>query len=113
MYREKWDRADYKAATILKAIKAEPIFDAEEEIPIEDDGPTEYLVEALSDSHEGWFPKGELSLIGGSSGSGKTYWMITLLGKVQKGVDVWGHKAKARDYRVLLHDRSTRPCFAR
>ena len=30
---EKVGRADYKAATILKAIKAEPIFDAGEESP--------------------------------------------------------------------------------
>jgi hypothetical protein len=111
LYREKWERSDYRSATILKAVKGEPIFDAEEEIPIEDDGPTEYLVDALSEGHEGWFPKGEVSLIGGSSGSGKTYWMITLLGKVHKGGDVWGHHAKARDYRVLLHDRSPKAMF--
>ncbi|MGB9071461.1 MAG: hypothetical protein WCC22_02235 [Terriglobales bacterium] len=111
LYREKWERSDYRSATILKAAKGEPIFDAEEEIPIEDDGPTEYLVDALSEGHEGWFPKGEVSLIGGSSGSGKTYWMITLLGKVHKGGDVWGHKATARDYRVLLHDRSPKAMF--
>jgi hypothetical protein len=37
--------------------------------------------------------------------------MITLLGKVHKGGDVWGHKAKARDYRVLLHDRSPKAMF--
>ncbi len=111
LYRDKLERTDYRSATILKAIKGEPVFDVEEEIPIEDDGPTEYLVDALSDSHEGWFPKGEVSLIGGSSGSGKTYWAVTLLGKVHKGGDVWGHKAKARDYRVLLHDRSPKAMF--
>ena len=117
LYREKWeDRADYRENTISRAIvaaikDAPVVFDDSEDEPIEDDSPTEYLVDALSEGHEGWFPKGEVSLIGGSSGSGKTYWMITLLGKVHKGGDVWGHHAKARDYRVLLHDRSPKAMF--
>ena len=115
LYRDKWEREDYRENTITRAIMAvvkdaPVIFDDSEDL-IEDDGPTEYLVDALSESHEGWFPLGELSLIGGSSGSGKTYWMITLLGKVHKGGDVWGHTAKARDYRVLLHDRSPKAMF--
>jgi hypothetical protein len=115
LYREKWEREDYRENTITRAIMAvvkdaPVIFDDSEDL-IEDDGPTEYLVDALSESHEGWFPLGELSLIGGSSGSGKTYWMITLLGKVHKGGDVWGHTAKPRDYRVLLHDRSPKAMF--
>ena len=115
LYREKWEREDYRENTITRAIMAvvkdaPVIFDDSEDL-IEDDGPTEYLVDALSESHEGWFPLGELSLIGGSSGSGKTYWMITLLGKVHRGGDVWGHTARARDYRVLLHDRSPKAMF--
>jgi hypothetical protein len=115
LYRDKWEREDYRETTITRAIMAVAkdtpvVFDDSEDI-IEDDGPTEYLVDALSESHEGWFPLGELSLIGGSSGSGKTYWMITLLGKVHKGGDVWGHTAKPRDYRVLLHDRSPKAMF--
>jgi hypothetical protein len=56
--------------------------------------------------HEGWFPKGEVSLIGGSSGAGKTSWAMPLLEKIRKGVDIFGHTSKPRDYRVLLHDRS-------
>jgi hypothetical protein len=116
LYRDKWeDREDYRETTITRAIAAvlkdTPVFDGSDDELIEDDGPTEYLVDALSESHEGWFPLGEVSLIGGSSGSGKTYWMITLLGKVHKGGDVWGHTAKARDYRVLLHDRSPKAMF--
>ncbi|MGC2476642.1 MAG: AAA family ATPase [Candidatus Sulfotelmatobacter sp.] len=107
LYREKWERSDYRSLTILKAIKGEPIFDSSDDEPIEDDGPTEYLVDALPEPmHEGWFPKGEVSLIGGSSGAGKTSWAMPLLEKIRKGVDVFGHSAKQRDYRVLLHDRS-------
>jgi hypothetical protein len=83
------------------------IFDSSDDDPIEDDGPTEYLVDALTEPmHEGWFPKGEVSLIGGSSGAGKTSWAMPLLEKIRKAEDVFGHKAKQRDYRVLLHDRS-------
>lgn len=111
LYRDKWDRPDYKWSTIWKVIKGADVVTFSDDEPMEEDGPTEYLVDALSESHEGWFPLGELSLIGGSSGSGKTYWMITLLGKVHKGGDVWGHTAKARDYRVLLHDRSPKAMF--
>jgi hypothetical protein len=107
LYREKWERSDYRSATILKAIKGEPIFDNSDDEPIEDDGPTEYLVEALPEPmHEGWFPKGEVSLIGGSSGAGKTSWAMPLLERIRKGEDVFGHISKPRDYRVLLHDRS-------
>lgn len=107
LYREKWERSDYRSLTILKAIKGDPVFDSSDEDPIEDDGPTEYLVDALPEAmHEGWFPKGEVSLIGGSSGAGKTSWAMPLLERIRKGDDVFGHKAKPRDYRVLLHDRS-------
>jgi hypothetical protein len=115
LYRDKWEREDYRDTTITRAVmavaKETPVIFEDTEDPIEDDGVTEYLVDALSDGYEGWFPKGEVSLIGGSSGSGKTYWMITLLGRVHKGGDVWGHNAKARDYRVLLHDRSPKAMF--
>jgi NrS-1 polymerase HBD domain/AAA domain len=107
LYREKWERSDYRSLTILKAIKGEPIFDSSDADPIEDDGVTEYLVDALPEPmHEGWFPKGEVSLIGGSSGAGKTSWAMPLLERIRTGDNIFGHSAKPRDYRVLLHDRS-------
>jgi hypothetical protein len=114
LYREKWeDRADYRENTITRAIAAvfkdtPVIFDGPDDEPMEDDGVDEYLVEALSKDHEGWFPKGEVSLIGGSSGTGKTYWFMTLLEKVRVGTEVWGHATKPRDYRVLMHDRGAK-----
>jgi hypothetical protein len=107
LYRDKWDRSDYKWSTIWKVIKGAevaPAFDNEE--PMDEDGPTEYLVDALSDAHEGWCPFGEVSLIGAPSGAGKTYFALTVLEKVRKGAEVWGHKSTPRDYRALLHDRS-------
>lgn len=107
LYREKWDRLDYKWSTIWKVIKGAditPAFDDEE--PMEEDGPTEYLVEALSEAHEGWCPFGEVSLIGAPSGAGKTYFALTVLEKVRKCEDIWGHNSAPREYRALLHDRS-------
>jgi AAA domain len=105
LYRDKLERTDYRSSTILKAIKGEPIFDATDCDPVEDDGVDEYVVNALTPKHEGWFPKGDQSLVGGASGSGKTYWVMTLLEKVRLGAEVWGHKTQPRDYRVLMIDR--------
>src|ERR1035441_1918477 len=42
LYRDKWERSDYRSATILKACKGEPVFDSSDDEPIEDDGVTEY-----------------------------------------------------------------------
>lgn len=108
LYRDKLARDDYRSATIMKAIKGEPIFTADDEDVLEDDGIDEYLVQSLGASFEGWFPAGDISLVGGSSGSGKTYWVMTLLEKMRQGAEVWGHKATARDYRVLMHDRGAK-----
>lgn len=106
LYREKLlDRTDYRSATILKAIKGEPIFDASDGDPVEDDGVDEYVVNALTPKHEGWFPKRDQSVVGGASGSGKTYWIMTILEKARVGAEVWGHATKPRDYRVLMRDR--------
>jgi hypothetical protein len=103
LYREKWERDDYREGTIARAIKA-----VAREIPVlfDDDGLTEdreleYLVSS-------WFPKGEVSLIGSPSGAGKTSFGLNLMESLRSGCGVWGHPAKARDYRVLSHDRSKR-----
>lgn len=113
LYREKWERNDYRENTITRAIlavakDAPVIFADPKDDPIEDDGETEFLVESLQGpGNDGWFPKGELSVIGAPSGVGKTSWAMPLLEKIRHGQDVWGHKvSKPRDYRVLLHDRS-------
>lgn len=113
LYRDKWERDDYRENTITRAIlavaKDTPVHFAESSDELmEDDGVDEYLVEALSADHEGWFPKGDVSLTGGSSGTGKTYWVMTVLEKVRHGLEVWEHKTKARDYRVLMLDRGSK-----
>ncbi len=102
LYRPKLERTDYRSATILKAVKGEAVVEDGDEDVIEDDGIDEYVVESAGDGHEGWFPLGDISLVGGSSGSGKTYWVMTVLEKVRQGAEVWGHKAIARDYSGCL-----------
>jgi hypothetical protein len=113
LYRDKWERDDYRENTITHAVmavakEAPVIISDPEHEPIEDDGETEFLVDSLQGpGHDGWFPKQELSIIGGPSGAGKTSWAMPLLERIRLGQDVWGHKvSKPRDYRVLLHDRS-------
>jgi hypothetical protein len=107
LYREKWeDRSDYRSATILKAVKDEPVFDDDE--PIEDDGVDEYVVNALTPDHEGWFPVADQSVVAGSSGTGKTYLVMTLLEKARVGAEVWGHSTTPREYRVLMRDRGSK-----
>jgi hypothetical protein len=106
LYREKWERDGYRKSTIKRAIKAvakESVIVFDDSDTMAEDGATEYLVEAEG---EGWFPKGDVSLIGGSSGVGKTSFVMPMLEQIRRGEDFLGHKTKARDYRVLLHDRS-------
>lgn len=108
LYRDKWERDDYRGQTILKAIGVGSVADVEPRAEdLDDDSPTEFLVEALNEpGYEGWFPKGEVSLVGGSSGTGKTSLMIPVLEKMRLGQEVFGHVTKPREYGILLHDRS-------
>jgi hypothetical protein len=114
LYRDKWERDDYRETTITKAVAAvlkdtPVLLGTDDADTMEDDGETEFLIENAdcNPNHDGWFPVGEVSLIGAASGVGKTSWAMPLFEKVRKAEDVWGHKVlKARDYRVLLHDRS-------
>jgi hypothetical protein len=103
LYREKWERDDYREGTIARAIKvvAREIPIVFEDDALAEDRELEYLVSS-------WFPKGEVSLIGAPSGAGKTSFGLNFLEALRNGSEVWGHPAKARDYRVLSHDRSKR-----
>jgi len=105
LYREKLERTDYRSMTILKAIRGEPIFDSEE--PMDEDAPTEWVILPLPGREEGWFPLGEVSLVGGPSGAGKTHSVLRMAESARQGLDTFGHRTTVSDYCILLHDRSS------
>ena len=111
--REKWlARADYRQGTITKAIiaaaRSTPLSLADDaEMPV--DSPEEYIVEPTGeDGIAGWAPVGEINLVGGASGIGKTSLLMHVAELIREGRDVCGHPAKAREYRFLSYDRSVR-----
>lgn len=110
LYRDKWDRPDYKRRTITAAVlavaKETPIAHGlDHEDSMGEDAPLEFLVGGGGDT-EGWFPLREISIIGGPSGVGKTTWTLLTLERIRAGLDVWGRPTTPRDYRVLMGDRS-------
>lgn len=105
LYREKLEREDYRSATIVKAIKGGLIFDEQESM--EEDTPAVWTIQALPKREEGWFPLGEVSLVGGSSGAGKTHCLLRISESARQGLDTFGHTTTPSDYCILLHDRSS------
>jgi hypothetical protein len=105
LYRDKLERTDYRSATILKAVKGGMIFDAEE--PMDEDAPTVWIVQPLPGREEGWLPTGDVSLIGGASGAGKTHTLLRIAENARQGLDIFGHATTVSDYCILLHDRGT------
>lgn len=119
-HREKWvNRDDYQERTLLKAatrLAKSDGMDSDERQPLEFKKPAaelttksayEYILGPLPDSNqfEGWFPLGSPSLIGGSSGSGKTTFMLDLCVTQAAGNTFYGHPVFCRPYLVLMLDR--------
>lgn len=113
LYREdKWEREDYRENTITRAVlavakEAPVIFDVPEDGPMDEDAPTTWVVQPLPGREEGWFPCGEVSLVGGPSGAGKTHSLLRIAEGARQGLEVFGHQTTKSDYCILLHDRST------
>jgi RecA/RadA recombinase len=61
---------------------------------------------SASAKFEGWFPLGEVSLIAGPSGAGKTTWALQMLEAQAKGETFLGHPTFELPYLVLMKDRS-------
>jgi hypothetical protein len=57
---------------------------------------------------EGWFPRGDVSLIGGYSGAGKSTFGLDMLEKQATGERFFGRETFKLPYLVLLADRSPR-----
>ena len=65
-----------------------------------------YAIPPAKENQEGMFPLGDVSLIGGPSGAGKTTWFLPVLEDIRQAKSVLGRTTNALDYRVLMHDRS-------
>ena len=123
-HREKWlNREDYRDLTLNKATSglamSSKTWDKFVEQPrkiIEfHETPTEeqkqkwtafdYVVQPSEKQFEGWFPLGSPSLIGGSSGSGKTTFTLDLCVAQEMGAPFYGHGTFGRPYLVLMLDR--------
>jgi hypothetical protein len=118
--RDKWrDREDYRQRTIKAAIETErtgkpvPLSAAIEfHTPARPDPDGEYVVSPAPGQDDGWFPLGDISLIGGASGTGKTTWIFEMLHKQKQGWEVLGHKTHKHLFQVLAYDRG-RNAFTR
>lgn len=65
-----------------------------------------YIVPWKDKNYKGWFPRGTVSLVAGSSGLGKTTMLTYLLEDIRAGRPVLEHPAAPADYRFALVDRS-------
>lgn len=123
-HREKWiNRKDYQEMTIAKATsglsmssKAWDKFVEQPRKIIEfHEFPEEkqknawtafdYVIQAVDGQFDGWFPLGSPSLVGGSSGSGKTTFMLDLCVAQAMGAPFYKHATFKRPYLVLMLDR--------
>ena len=116
--REKWtDRPDYAERTINNAIAANPV-KGTEPVALEfqtqalPDPDGDYVLAPLDGQDDGLFPLGDISLVGGASGVGKTTWIFEMLHKQKQGNEVLGHRTFHRTFQVLAYDRG-RNAFTR
>jgi hypothetical protein len=77
-----WEPSDAGPKVLVGA----PKFDAEPEVCTGEDY---VLGPAKTAKFEGWFPLGEVSLIAGSSGAGKTTWALQMLDAQSRGERSW------------------------
>ncbi len=114
--REKWtDRKDYRDRTIKAAIETNKTgklvlptlvefhSDPAYEKGREPEG--DYVIGPAEGQQDGWFPLGDISLIGGASGTGKTTLLFEMLYAQKQGWEFLGHKSKGRPFHVLAYDR--------
>jgi hypothetical protein len=109
--REKWDRKDYRERTIKAAIESNrsgkivPPVDLDFKTAAVPYPGREYVIAPAEGQPDGWFPLGDISLIGGSSGTGKTTIIFDMLHRQKQGFSVFEHKTFSRLFHVLAYDR--------
>jgi len=121
LYRDKWDRDDYSGPTIAKAIELERARNNRSTQPTETERTghqlefhlpavttgthRDYVIAPVGRDKDGWFPLGDPSLIGGSSGASKTTLMIQLLRTQASKTPFLGHETYGRPHLILMADR--------
>jgi len=119
-HREKWhNRKDYRERSIKAAIgtnlTGKPVSVSaaiEFHTPARPDPDGEYVIAPMAGQDDGWFPLGDISLIGGASGTGKTTWIFEMLHKQKQGYPIHDHRTHGYLFQVLAYDRG-RNAFAR
>jgi hypothetical protein len=66
----------------------------------------DFVMDAAYGAAEGWFPLGEISIIAGSSGTGKTTFGLQLLEAQSRGGEYLGHRTFGLPYVIIMEDRS-------
>jgi len=69
-------------------------------------GLSPYIVPRKDSNTAGMFPRGKVSLIAGSSGTGKTILFCHWLEDLRQGQPVLEHPAATADYRIIILDRT-------
>ena len=116
--RDKWNRQDYRDRTIKAAIESNrsgiaiPPVDLDFKTDALPDKNDEYVIAPAEGEQDGWFPLGDISLVGGASGTGKTTFIFDMLRAQKQGSPVLGHATFKRTFLVLAYDRG-KNAFAR
>lgn len=129
--RDKWtQREDYRKRSITAALSGKGSHssavanekaqrtgkivrpDLEFHTPAAPDPDGEYVIAPAEGQEDGWFPLGDISLVGGASGTGKTTLIFEMLYKQKQGYPFLGHRTHSRSFHVLAYDRR-KNAFAR
>ncbi len=104
---EKWERLGSKE--ILKAIdyfKDKTSLTLGEFMrPAVKGTPFDFIFAPLDGELDGWFPRGDISIVGGSSGSAKSTKTFDMLRRQRDGETVHGHKTYGLSFIVCMIDR--------
>ena len=111
--REKWtEREDYCERSIKAAIESNktgkivaPAPGIEFHSDAVPDPNGDYVIAPAPGEGDGWFPLGDISLVGGASGTGKTTFIFEMLHNQKQRFPVLGHTTFGRTFHVLAYDR--------
>lgn len=94
---------------ITRAYGVEPALANDDfKLPAVDGSDWDYVLGPLPGQIDGWFPRGDLSLIGGSSGTNKSTLIIDLLVTQALRQKFLGHETFGLPYLILMTDRGER-----